>query len=289
MLLSTETFEKLIIHRISLNKTILLFFFILPILLVAQQQPVAVESATLLESGNAQVEFGAAHFRQQPFPLSGLTGNLSKLGNLRFCISLSDYVELQTDGTLLNVLDITERKPAFNSEKTTSNNPTGDIGDFSVWTKVGVLSEYSSVIGFSVRFGVQLPNASNESGLGIDEMNFFSSLLFQKHYWGRWTFNTGLGIFGDPTQVGSQHDVLIYGIEYFLPIGESTYFLLQTAGRMGHDGIGVRRLANTKIGLEKSFGDLSVKAFGIVNFSPADNAKGIELTAVYSFHIVDIK
>ncbi len=271
-------------------KKTLLLLCILPIILVSQQHPLAVESVTLLEPGHAQIDFGMSHFRQQPFQLSGLEGNLWKIGNLRFCISLSGYVELQTEGTLLNVLNITGRKPAFNSIITTSNNPTADIGDFSLWTKFSVLNEYTSGIGFSVRFGVQLPNASNESGLGIDEMNFFSSLLFQKHFAGLWTINTGLGVLGDPTLVSSQHDVFVYGIEYSIPIGETTYLYLQSAGRRGHDGIGVRHISNAKLGIEKSVTDnFSIKIFGVTNFSLSDNAKGIELSAVYTFHVMEIK
>ncbi len=271
-------------------KEILLLLCVLPIILISQQHPLAVESATLLNPGHAQIEFGTAHFREQSFPLSGLKGNLWKIGNLRFCISLSGNVELQTEGTLLNVLNITERKPAFNSGITTSNNPTADIGDFSLWTKFSVLNEYTSGIGFSVRFGVQLPNASNESGLGIDEMNFFSSLLFQKHFAGLWTINTGLGVLGDPTIVSSQHDVFVYGIEYSLPIGETTYLYIQSAGRRGHDGNGVWHLSNAKLGIEKSVTDnILVKIFGVRNFSLLDNAKGIELSAVYTFHVKEIK
>lgn len=271
-------------------KKTLLLLCILPVILASQQQPLAVESASLLESGHAQIEFGTSHVRQQTFPLSGLQGNLWKIGNLRFCISLSGYVELQTEGTLLNVLDITARKPAFNSGITTSNNRTADIGDFSLWTKFSVLNEYTSGIGFSVRFGVQLPNASNESGLGIDEMNFFSSLLFQKHFAGLWTINAGLGILGDPTLVSSQHDVFVYGIEYFLPIGETTYLSIQSAGRRGHNGNGIGHLSNAKLGIEKNvFNNFSVKLFGITNFSSPDFAKGFELSAVYTFHVLEIK
>ncbi len=273
----------------SLKNTILLLFVILPCILVSQQHPLAVESASLLESGHSQFEFGISHFRNQPFPLSGLSGNLSKFGSIRFCISLSEYVELQADGTLLDVLDITSRKPAFNSANVISSNPTADIGDFTVWTKFGIMNEYVSGFGLSVRFGIQLPNASNESGLGIDEMNFFSSILLQKHFIGKWTVNTGLGILGDPVNVGEQHDVFIYGIEYALPVGESTNLLLQTAGRKGHEGIAVYHLANTKIGLEQSYGDLTVKGFVITNYSSSDHAKGVELTASYAFQIIEIK
>ncbi len=277
-----------VLDRIRLKKTLPLHFFILTACLVAQQHPIAVETAEILESGKIQTEFGASQFLHQPFPLSGLKGNLTKIGTVRFCISLGEFVELQTDGTLLNVLDVKERKPSLNSTKTTSKDPTADIGDFSVWTKFGLFTEYSSGIGIAIRFGVQLPNASNESGLGIDEMNFFSSLLFQKHFAGKWTLNTGLGILSDPQRIGSQHDVLIYGFEYFLPINGSTYVLVQTAGRTGHDGIGVRRLANAKFGLEKSFGEFSIKGFCVVNFSPSDNAQGLELSFHYSFQAIGV-
>ena len=270
-----------------MKKQILSVVFILPLYALAQQQPVPVESPSILESGYARLEFGAAHFLQQSFPLSGLKGNLSKLGTICFKISLNKYVELQTDGTLLDVLSIKERKPAFNSAITTTNNPTADIGDFSLWTKFALFNEYSSGVALSVRFGVQLPNASNESGLGIDEMNFYSALLLQKHFLGKWTLNVGLGILGDPTQLSSQHDVCIYGVEYFLPVGETTYLMLQTAGRTGHDGIGVDRLANSRMGIEKSWGKISFKTFGIINFSPADNAKGVEVTVSYSFQVLD--
>ena len=271
-------------------KKTLLLLCILPFILVSQQHPLAVESASLLEPGHAQIELGAAHFLRQPFPLSGLEGNLWKLGNVRFCISLSGYVELQTEGTLLNVLDITHRKSAFNSGITTLNNPTADIGDFSIWTKFSILNEYTSELGLCVRFGIQLPNASNESGLGIDEMNFFSSLLFQKHFLGLWTVNAGLGVLGDPILVSSQHDVFVYGIEYILPIGETTNVYLQSAGRRGHHGTGIPHISNAKLGIEKNVAnDLSVKLFGVTNFSSTDNAKGIELSAVYTFQVLEIK
>ncbi|HAP34475.1 MAG TPA: hypothetical protein DCQ28_00460 [Bacteroidetes bacterium] len=272
-----------------MKKTLLLLWF-LHITLFSQQHPLAIETATLLEPGHAQIEFGSSHFRQQPFPLSGLEGNLWKIGNLRFGISLSGFVELQTEGTLLNVLDILERKSAFNSKITTSNNPTADIGDFSLWTKFSVLNEYSSGIGLSVRFGVQLPNTSNESGLGIDEMNFFSSLLFQKHFAGLWTINTGLGVLGDPTRISSQHDVFTYGIEYCVPVGEVTYLYIQSSGRRGHNGDGVQHLSNAKVGFERNIThDFSIKLFGVSNFSSSDNAKGFEINAVYTFHVVEIK
>jgi hypothetical protein len=270
------------------KKTLFILFFLLSCRASSQQHPLPVESAELLESGHAKLDLGASYFRHQPFPLSGLEGHLLKFGNLRFAISLSEFVELQADGTLLNLLDVTRRDSAFNSSIASTATPTGDIGDFTVWTKFGVLSEYRSGIGFSVRFGIQLPNASNESGLGIDEMNFFASLLMQKHLGGLWTANAGLGILGDPTVLGQQHDVFMYGVEYNLPVAETTSLIVQTAGRRGHSGTGVHPLSNTKFGMEHSTSDVLVRAVTVFNHSSNDHARGIELSVSYLFHVMEI-
>jgi hypothetical protein len=278
-----------LITMTRLKRTFFLLLVFIPFELFPQQHPLPVESASLTESGHAQFDFSTAYFHQQYFPLSGLTGGLTKVGNIRFSVSLSDFVELQTDGTLLNILHITQRTPAFNSLRTVSTNPTADIGDFTFWTKFALMSEYSSGIGFSFRFGVQLPNASNESGLGIDEMNFYSSLLFQKHFAGIWALNFGAGILGDPTLVGQQHDVFIYGIGYTLPVSDATYLRLEYAGRRGHEGLGIYHLDNMKFAVEQEFGELTLRAAGVSNISSHDHAKGIELTASYIFQFIDMK
>jgi hypothetical protein len=271
-----------------LKRSLLFLFILLSSPAAAQQHPLAVEHSELLQSGYAQIDLGSSYFRNQPFPLSGLRGHLLKFGNIRFAISLSEYVELQADGTLLNLLDITHRDSSFNSHVVTSSTPTGDIGDFTVWTKFAVLSEYRSGIGFSVRFGIQLPNASNESGLGIDEMNFYATMLFQKHIGGLMTLNAGLGILGDPTVLGQQHDVFLYGLEYRLPVGSTTSVLIQTAGRKGHSGTGVHPLANTKLGIEYGASDFIFTASGVMNTSSQDRARGIELRVSYLFQVMNM-
>lgn len=267
---------------------LLSFVLLLSFPAFGQQHPLPVESSELLAPGFARLDLGTSYFLDQPFPLSGLEGHLLKFGNLRFAVALSEFVELQTDGTLLNLLDVTKRDSAFHSDITSTATPTGDIGDFTVWTKFGVLSEYRSGIGLSVRFGVQLPNASNESGLGIDEMNFYASVLFQKHLAGLWTFNAGLGILGDPTVLGQQHDVFIYGLEYFLPVSSSASVILQTAGRRGHWGPAVYPLTTVKAGAEYAAEHFTFRGVVVKNTSPYDKARGLELSIAYPFRIIEI-
>lgn len=262
--------------------------FIIPISLFAQQYPISTETPTILPAGKAHAEVGIGEYFDQSFPLSGLDGDLTKLGMLRFGLSYDGNVELQFEGTLLDVLQIKSRDTAFNSAITTTNSVSADIGDFTLWTKFRLASEYRHFSTVSIRFGVQLPNASNESGLGIDEFNFYSSFLFEKHYGGiRWIVNAGLGILGDPATLSEQHDTFIYAFGSYIPIGDKSTLVLEAAGRTGHNGIGVYRLANAKVGAQTSFSGLSWKLAGVMSFAPSDNSKGVELFIGYDFAIFE--
>ena len=66
---------------------------------------------------------------------------------------------------------------------------------------------------FAIRFATKLPNASNESGLGLDTTDFYISALGAKTIESmRVVGNLGLGILGDPTRGDRQNDVLTYGL-----------------------------------------------------------------------------
>lgn len=260
---------------------------ILPALLFSQQYPISTETPTILAAGTAHAEFGVGEYFDQPFPLSGLDGTLTKVGIVRFGFSYDSNVELQFDGTLLDILRVQSRHPAFNSAVTTSDSVTADIGDFTLWTKFCLVSEQRFFCGASIRLGVQLPNASNESGLGIDEFDFYSSFLFEKHYAGiRWVVNTGLGILGDPALLSEQHDTFIFAFGSYVPVGEKSTLVFEAAGRTGHHGIGVYRLANAKAGAQIPFMGFDWRLQGVMSFAPSDNSRGIELLVHYNATIL---
>ena len=268
-------------------KRTLLFLVFFANLLVGQQRPLFVRTPETLQPGESSILFSISYLHNQTFPLSGLSGDLYKLGSLHFVTALSSRVEFECEGTLLDVLSVKQRSPAYNSAITTSNTVTGDVGDFSFWSKIQLSNEYRSAFSSALRFGIQLPNTSNESGLGIDEMNFFAQLLFQKHLAGIMTLNIGFGIYSDPTELGSQHDVAIYAFGYQLPVSEQTFVELQSAGRYGHTGIGLYRLAASKFGITYQFDDFSFCGNFILNHAPTDNAKGVELGVEYHFPMID--
>lgn len=264
------------------------FVFIIPVSLRSQQYPISTETPSIIPAGTAHAEVGVGEYFDQSFPLSGLDGNLTKLGMLRFGFSYDENVELQFDGTLLDILHVKSRDAAFNSAIAPNNSVTADIGDFTLWTKFRLISEYRFFSTISIRFGVQLPNASNESGLGIDEFNFYSSFLFEKHHFGiRWVVNTGLGILGDPATLSEQHDTFIFAFGSYIPVGEQSTLVFETAGRTGHDGIGVYRLTNAKVGAQSSFVGLSWKLLGVRSFAASDNSNGVELVVGCNLTILE--
>jgi hypothetical protein len=276
------------VETISRTFTLLSILWLLPISLIAQQHPLNVETASFLPERTARLEFGVSHLIDQPYPLSGLVGNLTKIGNLRLIFSINGDVEIEAEGTMQNVLRITERHSAYNSSIAARGmNVTNDFGDLTVWTKIALFSEYRSPIGLALRFGTQLPNASNESGLGLDEFNFFSSLLWEKHFFGiRFLANTGLGIYGDPTKAGEQHDNFIFAFGVTTPIGEESKLILETAGRFGHEGMGFHRVANMRSGIAFSVFGLQWKVLGILGTAPSDLARGFEVSAGNNFHFL---
>ena len=264
------------------------FLSSIPVILLSQQYPISTETPQILPAGGAHAEVGFGRYVDQTFPLSGLEGTLTKLGNLRFGFSYDNNVEIQFDGTVHNLLEVKSRHEALNSALATTNSVTGDIGDFTLWTKFRLISEYHFFSTVSIRFGVQLPDASNRSGLGVNTFDSYSSFLVEKHFGGiRWVVNAGLGILGSPAELRQQHEMFIYGFGSYIPLGEELNLLIETAGRTGHQGPGVYRLANADAGVQTMLAGLSWKLLGVMSFSPSDNSKGAQIVVGYDFTIIE--
>ena len=117
-------------------------------------------------------------------------------------------------GSLQNFLNIDQRQPAPNSPRLDfSGDSTSDFGDFAPATKVRLARERGNRPALGSRFGVELPNASNESGLGNDQTNAFGSFLIEKNIAPVTILaNLGLEILSDPTTTGSQDGLFAYGL-----------------------------------------------------------------------------
>lgn len=213
-------------------------FWLLPMDAVAQQRPLVTEDPETVGEGRMLVEAGFDYLRDAEFPVSGLRGHLRRFPTVGISLGIGSVGEVQMDAGLYNHLSITERRVAplsFMIDRT--GDTTSDADDLVVGTKVRLVSEGVSRPSIALRSATRLPMASNESGLGLDTMDFFSSLLMAKTIQSvRLVGNVGLGILGDPTRGDRQNDVLTYGVSFARAVTQQAEVVGEVNGHVSTRG-----------------------------------------------------
>jgi hypothetical protein len=116
---------------------------------------------------------------------------------------------------------------------TSTGSRTSDVSDFVVATKIRFLSEAAGRPALGIRFATKLPNASNESGLGLDTTDFNITLLGAKTVESiRVVGNLGVGILSDPTLGNRQNDVLLYGLSFARALTQAAELVGEMSGRI---------------------------------------------------------
>ncbi|MBI3048302.1 MAG: hypothetical protein HYY76_08305 [Acidobacteria bacterium] len=199
----------------------------------AQQRPLVTEDPETIGAGRMLIEAGIDYTRDVEYPASGLTGHLRRFPLIGISMGIGDIGEVQIDGGLYNRLSITDRRPAPLAHMlVVPGNTTSHVEDLVVGTKVRLVSEGASRPSLGLRSATRLPMASNESGLGLDTMDFYSSLLVAKTVQSvRFVGNIGLGILGDPTRGDRQNDVLTYGLSFARAVSQNGEVVGEINGR----------------------------------------------------------
>lgn len=202
---------------------------------VAQQRPLVTEDPEPIGAGRVLVEGGIDYAHDQHYPVSGLDGNLWRIPTIGVSIGLSSIAELQLDGGLYDRLDVSKRNPLapLASLVTMTGTTTHDVEDITIATKVRLLAETTGRPAFGLRFATRLPNASNESGLGLDTTDFYMSLLGAKTAQSvRVVGNLGFGILSDPIVGNRQNDVLTYGVSLARAMTQQAELVGEINGRV---------------------------------------------------------
>jgi hypothetical protein len=212
---------------------VLLFLLGLANAALAQQRPLVTEDPETIGAGRVLIEAGLDYSRDAEYPVSGLEGHLRRFPVIGISLGIGSVGEVQIDGGLYNHLSITERNPAPLSHMlTVTGDSTSSIEDMVIGTKVRILSEGISRPSFALRSATRVPNAGNEKGLGLDTMDFYSSLLVAKTVQSvRIVGNIGLGILGDPTRGDRQNDVIIYGLSFARAVTSAAEVVGEINGR----------------------------------------------------------
>jgi hypothetical protein len=202
---------------------------------LAQQRPLITEDPETVGAGRILVEGGFDWAHNVEYPASGLKGDLLRVPTIGLSFGISSIAEFQIDGGLHDRLAISGRnaKAPLASMVTATGNTTTDIEDVIVGTKIRLLSEGTRRPSFGLRFATKLPNASNESGLGLDTMDFYASLLGAKTVESiRVVANVGAGILSDPVQGNHQNDVFLYGLSFARAMTQQAELVGELNGRV---------------------------------------------------------
>ena len=199
----------------------------------AQQRPLVTEDPETVGAGVILVEGGIDIHLDIFYPVSGLQGNLLRLPALGVSFGLSSIAELQIDGGFYQRLDVTGREPApLSGHLDFVGDRTTDVDDLVVATKLRFLSETAGRPALALRLATKLPNAGNESGLGLDTTDFFATMLVAKTVQSvRVVGNAGLGVLSDPTRGDQQGDVLTYGLSIARAVRQGVEFVGEINGR----------------------------------------------------------
>lgn len=256
----------------------------------AQQRPLVTEDPESIGAGRLLVEGGLDYGREIFYPASGLKGHLLRFPLFGVSVGLSSIAEIQIDGGLYNRLSVTERRPAplstmldFAGDKTTS------VEDLVIGTKIRIVGETPGRPAFGVRVATRLPNASNESGLGLDTTDFFASLLVGKTIQSiRVVGNVGVGILGDPTRGDRQNDVLTYGVSVARAMTGAVELVGEVNGRAdtraGEPPPGTDSRATTRFGARYTRGTIRLDAGLLFGMTSRDPSVGVTAGFTYVFN-----
>lgn len=255
----------------------------------AQQRPLVTEPANTVEGGHFRFELGFEFLQDAVFPFSGLEGDLSRIGVLGFRLGVGKNVELQLLGTAQNVLNVDRAFPGPNAPNLDfTGDSTSDVGDFTLAAKWRFKKEEAGSPALAFRFGFNMPNASNESGLGNDEIGVFGTFLIEKTVGDlRLIGNAGIAILGDPTDSNSQDDLFTYGVAILYPVHDKVHALADFYGRAGDSGIGNEEQARLRLGAQIEAGGLYWDISAFFGFEDADPDTGVIFGVSKDFKLWD--
>jgi hypothetical protein len=269
-------------------------FCLLPLLsssAAAQQRPLVTEDPEPIGAGRVLLEGGFDGVHDAHFPVSGLEGNQLRMPAIGLSVGLSSVAEFQIDGAFYNRLNISRRNPSapLASLVNEPGDSTHDVDDFVVATKIRFVSETMTRPALAVRFATKLPNASNESGLGLDTIDFYMSALGAKTVQSvRVVGNAGFGILSDPTEGNRQNDVFTYGVSFARALTQQVEIVGEVNGRVstrsGEAFPGTETRGQLRIGGRYTHNAVRVDAGLLVGLTSVDPTIGLTAGVTYVFN-----
>ncbi|HEY0375433.1 MAG TPA: hypothetical protein VGC87_00585 [Pyrinomonadaceae bacterium] len=256
----------------------------------AQQRPLLTEDVDIIPPGTLRIEAGIDFVQNAKFPLSGLTGDLTRVGVIGINVGLSPNVEFQIDGVVQNVLSVNSvTVPSPIPLELASGSSTNDTGDFTLSTKIKLRNETRIGPSLGFRFGVQLPNSNEARGVGLNQINAYGTILVGKKFGRAGRVNTfgnlGLGILTAPLDRFTQNDVLLYGVAAIVRLNKSISFAGEISGRAntrnGRAPLGTEAESEARLGMQIRGAGLRFDFAGIAGLTDFSPRSGITFGVTY--------
>ena len=259
---------------------ILALLLCLAVAISAQQRPLITEDVDIIPPGTIRIEAGIDFMQGARYTVSGLTGDLTRVGVIGINFGMSPNVEFQIEGVAQNYLSINSRGvSAIPLELAPGVNSANDTGDFTLSAKFKLRNETRRGPSLGFRFGVQLPNSNQSRGIGLNQTNAFGSILVGKKFGTDGRLNTfanlGVAILTAPTEPFTQNDVFTYGMAGIFRINKQFSIAGEVNGRAntrpGDGPLGTESQAEARLGMQIKAAGLRFDFAGIkglTRFSP---------------------
>ena len=250
------------------------------ITVAAQQRPLITEDVDIIPPGSIRIEAGIDFMQGAKYTVSGIRGDLTRVGVVGVTFGMSSNVEFQIEGVAQNYVSINSRGPStIPLDIAPGANSTNDIGDFRLAAKFKLRNETRRGPSLGFRFGVELPNSNQARGIGLNQTNAFGSILIGKKFGQDGRFNTfgnlGIAILTAPTELFTQNDVLTYGMAGIFRVNQRFSIAGEVNGRAntrpGNGPPGTESQAEARLGMQVRASGLRFDFAGIkglTNFSP---------------------
>jgi len=256
----------------------------------AQQRPLITEDVDIIPPGSLRIETGLDFMQGAKFPVSGITGDLTRVGVIGVTIGMGPNVEFQIEGVAQNFVSINSRgASAIPLNLAPGANSTNDTGDFTLWAKFKLRNETKRGPSLGFRFGVGLPNSSQGTGVGLNQTNAYGSILVGKRFGQDGRFNTfgnlGIAILTAPTQLFSQNDVLTYGMAGIYRLNKQFSIAGEVNGRAntrpGSGPLGTESQSEARIGMQVHASGLRFDFAGIKGLTDLSPNSGFTVGVTY--------
>src|SRR6476646_1667425 len=149
----------------------------------AQQRPLLTEDVDIIPPGTIRIEAGIDFMQGAKYTVSGLRGDLTRVGVIGINFGMGPNVEFQIEGVAQNYLSINSRGPSATPlDILAGANSTNDTGDFTLSAKFKLRNETRRGPSLGFRFGVELPNSNQARGIGVNQTNAFGQILVGKKF-----------------------------------------------------------------------------------------------------------